>query len=425
MKLSVIFRERLAGFLQPVVDELDNDYGVIQTWSAAEHNDDGTHMPNVGNLVQAVAGMGISQGQSVYVAAGADQRGAGQAYLTDATSATKSTQAAFIGFATANAQAGQNVVCRYDGIMSGFAGLTPGFAYYLSTIAGSITSVKPTNAVLVGMAISTTQLLLIRAVPTTIAGQATMTWSGAASGSANVAAAGTVNFTTTGVYTFTVANTVTMKIKIVGGGAAGGDAGPLDQDNGGGGGGGGGASNTTGLNQQFVPGTTYEMRVGTGGVGAGVAGQSSYVKIQGSTVYVEAGGGTGGNNGTLGSAGTGGAGGTMITGAGTTGGIGGNGGATGGGTGNNGGTGPAGGGGGGGGHNGGGTGGTGGNGGNGGGSGSPSGGSGRGGNGGTGGNANLGTISGGGGGQGHGGGAGGGAGNGQNGAVAFVFVSEP
>ena len=53
MKLAIPFRERLSGFLQVVADELDNDYGVIQTWSAAEHNDDGTHQAKMISQIAA------------------------------------------------------------------------------------------------------------------------------------------------------------------------------------------------------------------------------------------------------------------------------------------------------------------------------------------------------------------------------------
>lgn len=199
MKLGLVYKERLGGILQPVSDELEFDYGVIQSWSAAEHKDDGTHQPNVGNLIQVPAGANIGGGQVVYVSAGADSRAAGHGFLADNTQSSRSSQAVVIGLATAAAQAGDNVVCRYEGIFDGLAGLTPGRSYYISTSPGSLTSTKPgSNPTLIGLAISTSQLLLTIAKPTTIASASAIAFDAATAGGSTTATSFSYSHTCTG-----------------------------------------------------------------------------------------------------------------------------------------------------------------------------------------------------------------------------------
>lgn len=61
-------------------------------------------------------------------------------------SASAEATARAIGFATAAALAAASVSVRSEGILNGFAGLTAGSRYFLSTTAGTITTTPPTGA---------------------------------------------------------------------------------------------------------------------------------------------------------------------------------------------------------------------------------------------------------------------------------------
>ena len=434
MILSLHFRERLSGFLQVVQDELDNIVATLKSWSNVEHLDNGTHSPNVGNLLQFLAGTNIGAGQVVYVSAGADQSAPGRAFLGDASSVSKSTQAAIVGLATESISAGANVTTRDRGIFSGLTGLQAGKVYYLATTPGALTFTAPANAVLIGLATSTTDLLLLLRNPTTISQQAVLTWDGTTTGTQDMASGGILPFTTVGTYTITVATTMTVLVKASAGGGGGGSSDNNAGGNGAGGGG-GGASHTAGLSVSLVPGKTYTAVVGAGGAAGVAGGVTSFKNTTDTITHLDlAGGGAGQPNITAG------AGGAVTTGAGgVAGGAGGAGGSTATGSGgSNAVNGAAGAGGGGGGNPG-----SGGNGGNGvasgGGGGAPANPGSN--NGGVAGGGGTGSVGGGGGGGGgaqftsvtgsFGGGGGGGAwsagvgGAGMQGALALVFVSAP
>lgn len=325
MIISLKFREQLSGFLAVVGAELDNIVATLRAWSNVEHNDDGTHSPNVGNILQFMAGANIGAGQPVYVSAGADQTAAGQVFLADASAASKSTQAAVVGLATIPVSAGANVTVRDRGIFSGLVGLQAGKVYYLGTTPGSLTLTAPTNAVLIGLAISPTDLLILLRNPITISGQALVTWTGTTSGSQNLQSATTLAFTSAGTYSITVNTAMTLTFK---GSAAGGGANSGSGNINGGAGGGGGAT-TTGTTVALVPAKTYTLIVGAGGAGgaaingvgfsAGVnGGVTTFVNTTDAVTLVSLAGGGGASAG--GVAGTGGA---LVTGSnGVTGGAG-------------------------------------------------------------------------------------------------------
>lgn len=85
---------------------------------------------------------------------------AGRVYKTDADDTAKSSTAWGIGFVVTGATIGNPVEIRTEGVMSGFTSLTAGALYYASGTAGGVTAVKPANALLVGIAISTTEILI-------------------------------------------------------------------------------------------------------------------------------------------------------------------------------------------------------------------------------------------------------------------------
>lgn len=83
----------------------------------------------------------------------------------------------FLGFAISNGTDGASMLVQFNGIVSGFTGLDEGEKYYLSDTVGTISNTIGTYEVLVGVAISTTELLIQkgtrRAGGTTSSGTAT------------------------------------------------------------------------------------------------------------------------------------------------------------------------------------------------------------------------------------------------------------
>lgn len=70
------------------------------------------------------------------------------------------TKLKYIGFATSNSTDGNPINFQGAGIVGGFSGLDEGEKYYLSDTAGTISTSPGTYAVLVGVAISPTELLI-------------------------------------------------------------------------------------------------------------------------------------------------------------------------------------------------------------------------------------------------------------------------
>jgi hypothetical protein len=66
----------------------------------------------------------------------------------------------FLGFAISNGVDGGAMTVQFNGIVSGFTGLTEGEKYYLSDTVGTIANTIGTYEVLVGVAISETELLI-------------------------------------------------------------------------------------------------------------------------------------------------------------------------------------------------------------------------------------------------------------------------
>ena len=66
----------------------------------------------------------------------------------------------FIGFAISNGTDGASMNVQFSGIVSGFTGLSEGEKYYVQDTAGTIGTTIGTNEILVGVAISETELLI-------------------------------------------------------------------------------------------------------------------------------------------------------------------------------------------------------------------------------------------------------------------------
>jgi hypothetical protein len=78
-------------------------------------------------------------------------------YSCDANDTSKIN---FIGFAISNAVNGGNINIQFSGIVSGFTGLQEGEKYYVQDTAGVIGTSPGTNEIIVGVAISETELLI-------------------------------------------------------------------------------------------------------------------------------------------------------------------------------------------------------------------------------------------------------------------------
>jgi hypothetical protein len=102
--------------------------------------------------IEGIAGEAIAARDVVYLSAGAGGTTAGRWYRADADVLASSSEAGMVGLApTAIASAATGAV-RLQGRVTGFVGLSPGVAYYVSATVGAITSTAPTYRRLVGVA---------------------------------------------------------------------------------------------------------------------------------------------------------------------------------------------------------------------------------------------------------------------------------
>ena len=77
-----------------------------------------------------------------------------------ACAANDTTKMKFQGLATSNSTDTNPINVQFDGIVAGFTGLTRGLAYYIQDAVGTIGTTPGTNTILVGIAISTTEILI-------------------------------------------------------------------------------------------------------------------------------------------------------------------------------------------------------------------------------------------------------------------------
>ena len=116
---------------------------------------------NVDLDIVGVAGEAITANDWVYCSAGDGGRTGGRYYKTDADLDYASTTARIVGIAmTAATQAAASFTVRRMGLVTGLTGLTAGSLYYLSGTAGGITTTAPANTRRVGLADSTTSLVI-------------------------------------------------------------------------------------------------------------------------------------------------------------------------------------------------------------------------------------------------------------------------
>ncbi len=119
---------------------------------------------NVDLDVTGTAGVAISANEAVYLSDGSGGLTAGRWYLTDADFTYASTLAKSVGIAPAAIASGVAGSIRIGGRVTGLSGLTAGNVYYPHNVAGTLTSTAPTNQRAIGVADSTTSIILIPAV---------------------------------------------------------------------------------------------------------------------------------------------------------------------------------------------------------------------------------------------------------------------
>lgn len=146
---------------------------VYQDATGTTGNCDGVTLKTVDNVstvpgsssgldVTATAGESISAGQVVYLSDGSGGKSAGQWYKADSTN-TYSNALPEIGIATAAILSGASGTARLFGQVSGLSSLTIGTTYYVGT-AGALTSTAPNSARTMGVADTTTSLIVGGAV---------------------------------------------------------------------------------------------------------------------------------------------------------------------------------------------------------------------------------------------------------------------
>jgi hypothetical protein len=120
---------------------------------------------NVDVDISATAGEALAANDLVYLSQGDGGRTAGRWYKADADLDYASVTANSIGFAVAAISSGSSGTVRITGRMTGLSALSVGSVYYVSATAGATTTSAPTLARKVGVADSTTSMLMSHWVP--------------------------------------------------------------------------------------------------------------------------------------------------------------------------------------------------------------------------------------------------------------------
>jgi hypothetical protein len=110
--------------------------------------------------IDQVAGEALSAGDAVFLSDGSGGRTAGRWYKSDSDTASMSSTATVVAMVPAAISSGATGSIRLQGRITGLAGLSAGSNYYISSTAGGITSTPPANQRFLGVADSTTSLVL-------------------------------------------------------------------------------------------------------------------------------------------------------------------------------------------------------------------------------------------------------------------------
>jgi hypothetical protein len=110
--------------------------------------------------IESIAGEALADRDVVFLSNGTGGTTPGRWYKGDADIVARSTGANIIGIVPQAIAAGASGTFRVQGKVLGFSGLTPGAAYYISQVAGQLTSIAPANARFIGIADTTTTLVM-------------------------------------------------------------------------------------------------------------------------------------------------------------------------------------------------------------------------------------------------------------------------
>lgn len=168
-----------------------------------------------GNVdITVTAGEGIAANDGVYIAAyGTVGLSAGNAYRTNASSPNSGSNAFVAGFAISAISSGTSGRVRIAGSLDGFGGLTPGALYYCASSAGAISTTKPAYPRLMGMAVSTTELVLnVRGANTLVYSGVTGTYGYAMGGYTSTVPTITTERVTFSVDTFLTQTTANLSL---------------------------------------------------------------------------------------------------------------------------------------------------------------------------------------------------------------------
>ena len=111
------------------------------------------------DISDAVAGEALSAGDVCYLSDGSGSLTAGRWYRADADLLYASL-APVLGFAVAAIASGGTGTIRIGGVITGLSSLTAGSTYYVSATAAAITATAPANARAIGVAVSSSALVI-------------------------------------------------------------------------------------------------------------------------------------------------------------------------------------------------------------------------------------------------------------------------
>jgi hypothetical protein len=150
---------RLTAFLSPTSYKLVLKTSAdVTVWSA--DNVSAIPLAEVEMDVSGTAGETLTAGQVAVMSDGTSSTTAGRWYKADADATYTSTGATAVGIVQTSAAAGATTSVRLQGRVTGLSGLTAGTTYFVSATAGALTGTAPANAMRVGVAESSTVLLL-------------------------------------------------------------------------------------------------------------------------------------------------------------------------------------------------------------------------------------------------------------------------
>ena len=110
--------------------------------------------------ISGTAGESLSAGNAVYMSSGSGGGTAGRWYKTDSDDPASSSTAGVVGMVQDAISNGATGSVRLQGRLTNLSGLTAGVPYYASATAGALTSSAPANSVFIGIAESSTVIVL-------------------------------------------------------------------------------------------------------------------------------------------------------------------------------------------------------------------------------------------------------------------------